>query len=40
MGCPQLQGTRQKASAKERDKDLTLGWGAAGEMEGRGGERW
>ena len=40
MGCPQLQGTRQKASAKQRDKDLTLGWGTAGKMEGRGGERW
>lgn len=25
MSCPQLQGARQKASAKQRDKDLTLG---------------
>lgn len=32
---PPTQGARQKASAKQRDKDLTLG-GTAGEMEGRG----
>lgn len=38
MDCLQLQGRWQNGCPRQRDKNLTLGWGGARGMEGRDGE--
>lgn len=38
MDCLQLQGRWQNGCPRQRDKNLTLGWGGARGMEARDGE--